>query len=256
MSARRLVCAIALACALAAGGSLARPEGTGSLPYGPGERLDFRLRWQFLVGGAASMSIVALPGDSLWRMTTVARSTGLLDALYPVRDTLATTVDPEMLWPVRFEKHQNEGWFHRDSVYIFDQRRGLVHRRGKPSIATALPVHDTLSLLYRVRAQSLDVGQTADATVYEGGKLYPVQMRVLRRETVTVPAGTFSCLVIEPRLPLQAEQKKKGRMLIWLTDDARRIPVLIHTSISAGRVSAELVSYQPPAGPVTSSSSP
>ena len=224
-------------------------------PFGPGEQMAYQLRWKFVVGGTATIDVIADSASSgaaaprptgMWQMRSLATSTGIVDLFYTVRDTLVSTVDPSTLWPIRFEKHQNEGWYHRDSTYVFDQDRFVIHRNGG-SVACSTNVHDILSVLFRTRAQRLEVGRKIDFTVYEGGRLYQAQVNVLRRDTVTVPAGTFPCLVAEPVLQSDAIFKQKGRLWIWFTDDSRRIPVLMRSAIPVGSIVAELTAYQPPA---------
>lgn len=226
---------------------------TAAAPFGPGELLVFDLKWQFVRGGVATMSIHPVPGDtSLWQIRTRARSVGVLDVFYTVRDTLSSTIRRSTLLPVRYEKLQHEGWYHRDSTYVFDQDRNTVARfsRGRHVGVLSLPgeVHDILSSLYRVRSSPLSVGSHMSVRVYEGGKLYNARVNVLRREQVTVPAGTFSCVVVEPILQSEAIFVQKGRLWIWLTDDARRLPVLMESAIPVGTIRAELVSFLPGSG--------
>jgi len=208
--------------------------------------LTFDLKWQFITAGTATMGVVADRTDSTaWHIQAFARSTGLIDFFYTVRDSLVATLDSRTLLPTRFEKRQHEGWYHRDSVYLFDQERRIIHRK-TGAFACSVKVHDMLSALYRVRASPLVVGRNVTLTVYEGGKLYTAAVNVLRRETVTVPAGTFRCVVVEPILQSEAIFVQKGRIWIWLSDDARRIPVLMRSAIPVGKITAELVSYQSP----------
>lgn len=199
------------------------------------------------------MSTRPVPGDtSRLQIRTHASSIGFVDVFYTVRDTLVSTVRAATLLPVRFDKRQREGWFKRDSTYVFDQERQTIARssgaRQVGSLRVPGDVHDILSALYRVRASTLTIGSRVTVTVYEGGKLYTARVNVLRRERVTVPAGSFSCLVVEPVLQSEAIFVQKGRLWIWLTDDARRIPVLMESAIPIGTIRAELTSYQPPSG--------
>lgn len=225
-------------------------SGAQASPFGPGELLVFDLKWKFVTGGVATMSVHPVPGDtSLWQIRTRARSVGVVDVFYTVRDTLSSTIRKSTLLPVRYEKFQHEGWFHRDSTYVFDQEAGTVTRSSRGRTVGELRlnqnVHDILSSLYRVRTSPLMVGSFVPVTVYEGGKLYTARVNVLRRERVTVPAGTFSCIVVEPILQSEAIFVQKGRLWIWLTDDARRIPVLMESAIPVGKIRAELTSYRP-----------
>lgn len=215
-------------------------------PFAPGEVLTFDLKWQFISAGTATMSVLNdSTAEDGWRIEALAWSTGIVDFFYTVRDTIRSIVDRRTLLPRRFEKRQHEGWYHRDSVYTFDQERRIIYRKSG-TYACSVEVYDILSSLYRLRASPLAVGGSAVVTVYADGKLYTARVKVLRRETVTVAAGTFSCLAVEPILQSEAIFVQKGRLWIWLTDDERRIPVLMQSAIPVGRIVAELVSYQPP----------
>jgi hypothetical protein len=66
-------------------------------------------------------------------------------------------------------------------------------------------------------------------------------IRVLRRETVRTPAGAFHCVVVEPGMREEGIFIQKGRKLqIWLTDDERKVPVLMRVEVFFGHVTAEL----------------
>ena len=226
-----------------------------SPPFGPGEVLSYNLKWTVIKGGEARMSVVAnADADSLWEVHSLAWSTGIVDVFYTVRDTIISTIDRGTLLPTRFVKKQHEGKYHRDSTYVFDQAAGIIYRNGG-SFACSLQVHDILSVLYRVRTYPLAVEQSYEATVYEGGKLYTAAINVLREEQVTVPAGTFDCVVAEPILQSEAIFKQKGRLWIWFTNDDRRIPVLMSSEVPVGAITAELYSYQPPVWADTTDSS-
>ena len=70
-------------------------------------------------------------------------------------------------------------------------------------------------------------------------------MKVLGREVVETPAGKFKCVVIEPKLKAGGIFKNKGRLVIWLTDDERRMPVLMKSKVAIGSISATLVEAKP-----------
>jgi len=222
------------------------PRPSKPYPFAPGEVLTFELKWQFISAGTATMRVLDDSSASdRWHIQARAWSTGIVDFFYSVRDTILSTIDSRTLLPTRFEKRQHEGWYHRDSVYEFDQDRRIV-RRQSGAYQCPVQVYDILSSLYRVRASPLAVGRDTLVNVYADGKLYRARVNVLRRETVSVPAGTFSCLVIEPILQSEAIFVQKGRLWIWLTDDERRLPVRMQSAIPVGKIVAELIWYQPP----------
>ena len=61
------------------------------------------------------------------------------------------------------------------------------------------------------------------------------------RERIETPAGTFDCVGIEPVLKAGGIFKSSGRLVIWVTDDERRMPVLMKSKVAIGSVSVVLV---------------
>jgi hypothetical protein len=50
--------------------------------------------------------------------------------------------------------------------------------------------------------------------------------------------------VVEPILRGPGVFTQKGRLTVWLTDDARRMPVLMKSKVVIGHVAAVLKSYK------------
>ena len=63
------------------------------------------------------------------------------------------------------------------------------------------------------------------------------------RETIKVEAGTFKCIIVEPLAKEGGLFKSDGRVLIWLSDDDRKIPVKITTKVLIGSIGSELREY-------------
>ena len=103
---------------------------------------------------------------------------------------------------------------------------------------------DILSAMYYVRTLPLEVGQNIAVANHTDGKNYPLIIKVLRRERVTVDAGTFDCIVVEPILRGPAIFQQKGRLTVWLTDDRYKIPVLMKSKVVIGAVAAVLKEYR------------
>jgi hypothetical protein len=71
-------------------------------------------------------------------------------------------------------------------------------------------------------------------------KSQPLEVRVLGRDRVSTAGGVFNCVVIEPVLKAGGIFKNKGRLVIWLTDDERRMPVMMKSKVAIGSISVVL----------------
>jgi hypothetical protein len=78
-------------------------------------------------------------------------------------------------------------------------------------------------------------------------KSLPLEVKIIGRERVETPAGTFNCVAIEPRLKAGGIFKNKGRLVIWITDDERRMPVLMKSQVAVGSISVVLQEFRTPA---------
>ena len=70
-------------------------------------------------------------------------------------------------------------------------------------------------------------------------------IRVVRRETVEVPAGRFTCVVVQPVIKTPGIFSENGRAEVWLTDDAQHVVVQIKSKLSFGSINLYLRSYTP-----------
>jgi hypothetical protein len=165
-----------------------------------------------------------------------------------VRDLNESWVDAMTLSSLGYSKKLREGKFFRDEWVAYDSpnRRfssRTVNRDSTFSVTSGtIPaaVQDILSSLYYVRSQPLEPGSSVvlDVNTKEN---WPLVVRVVRRETVRTPAGTFKTVLVEPGIREEGIFIQKGKNLqIWLTDDARRVPVLMKVEVFFGHVTARL----------------
>ena len=148
----------------------------------------------------------------------------------------------------RMEKKQHEGGYRDERTVEFDHRAGLATTIQKDRRdTTKIPpfVVDVLSAVYFVRTQKLAPGDSVLFDNYDNGKIYPLKHKVHRRERIKTPAGRFECVVVEPFLQTPAFFQQKGRVIVHMTADARKIPVLITSQLylkgfDLGTIVAEL----------------
>ena len=105
------------------------------------------------------------------------------------------------------------------------------------------PVQDILSSLYFTRTQKLETGKDIILDV-NTQKNWPLVIKVYKKERVKTPAGEFECYVVEPKIREEGIFVAKGKkLMIWLTADEERIPVLMKAEVFIGHVSARLVRH-------------
>jgi hypothetical protein len=216
------------------------------VPFGAGEKLVFSVQYGLVTAGEATLEVrnlAAIGGRPAYRIISDARTNDFFSKFFSVRDRYESYMDTTALHSLRYEKHVREGKFKRDDAVDFDQ---AGHRAVYKNKTVPIPprTQDVLSALYYVRTLPLEVGQAISIANHTDGKNYPLIVKVLGREHVKVDAGEFDCIIVEPILRGPGVFNQQGRLTVWLTDDRRRIPVLMKSKVVIGHVAAILKSYE------------
>jgi hypothetical protein len=104
--------------------------------------------------------------------------------------------------------------------------------------------HSIMSAFYYVRTMPLTVGDTSRFSAVSGKKRYELKVLVHGRESLKTSIGTVNTVKVEPVLDGDGIFNSKGRIFIWLTDDDRRIPVLMQCEIALGSIKAKLIKVE------------
>ncbi len=217
-----------------------------NVAFGVGELLSFDINYGFINAGTATMEVgklIEYESRPCYQITSRANSNKFFSSFYKVEDRIETIVDAVGIFPWRFEKHLREGGYKADRLSVFDQKNRRVID-GKDTTAVEPYCQDALSVLYLIRTAKLTVGESVFAHNFVDGKKVNLEVKVLKKEKVTVGAGTFDCLVVEPLTSSVGVFKNEGTLKVWLTDDRLRLPVLMKSKILVGSISAELTQYQ------------
>lgn len=217
------------------------------VPWKLGEYFQFSIDWNGLNGGSSLMqvqNIQTVDGRRCYRVVTKAESNSFVSRFYKVRDRAESSVDAESLFSRRFVKRLREGGYKKDIDVRFDHETGKARYSNGKEYDVAAGIHDVLSAFYYVRTKPLPDGATLIVPTHDNEKSYEMEVQVLRREKAEVPAGKFSCVVVEPKLKSEGIFKSKGSILVWLTDDDRRIPVMVKSKVPVGSISVRLTDYR------------
>jgi hypothetical protein len=206
-----------------------------------GETLDYNLTWLKITGGTARMTIQT-HGDDSFRITSIARSSPSFSRIFKVRDEIETTVARNDFSTTRYVKRLDEEGDKIEEVTVIADGVATRTRKKVKTVRVPRPVYDPISVIYLLRTRDLTPGRVYDFELIADGKLYTVHARVVRREKVQTPAGTFDCVRVEPQM-LSGGQERQERLFLWYTDDERKIPVRVRTEVKFGAVTATLRGY-------------
>ncbi len=246
--------ALWLALAIPSALSLGSPA---PFPFARGETLTYNVTWSIFPAGQVVAKVEQgepqSPQNFVVQATAV--STGFVSLLYKVQDVYRSVFNARTLCSQRISKTINEGRRHKITHIVFDASRHLALLRERnlnnpqdpvSHKAEAIPacVEDVVSAFYYLRAQPLQVGKKIQLAINDGSKTKLVTANVQGIEPVTTPLGTFQAFRVEPTV-FGDLYKRKGHMVIWLSQDPRHLPLRIRATISVGAITGTLSAYTP-----------
>ena len=215
------------------------------VPFGVGERAEYQVKFGPLSVGSGSMEVHAIDsvrGREVWHTIFRIRG-GTLG--YRVNDRLESWTDTRTLASLRHWQELSEGSRERERRFeIYPERGFYVEGEREPQPTVEAPLDDG-SFLYFVRTIPLEVGKEYVFDRYFRPDRNPVRIQVLRRERISVPAGTFETIVIRPIIKTRGVFSENGRAEIWLTDDSTRLMVQMKSHLKIGSINLYLRSYRP-----------
>jgi hypothetical protein len=194
-------------------------------PFAVGEQLDYMVAVGGAKVGTGQMKLIGVE-DVRGEATYHARFSvegGFL--MFKVNDVLESWFDTETLSSRRFIQNIHEVSYKKNRYYDIYPERGVLHQKGYDEMPTVKQPLDDASFLYFVRTVPLEVGKTYTFNRYFRPDRNPVVVKVLRKETVEVPAGKFNTVVIQPLIKSQGIFAEGGEAQMWLTDDDRHMMV-------------------------------
>ncbi|MBF0329035.1 MAG: DUF3108 domain-containing protein [Nitrospirae bacterium] len=216
------------------------------------ESLKLDLTWTGIKAGEAVMEVKD-NGDTV-QLVSKANSANWVSKFYHVEDVVTSTLkktDPKDsgINFIGLTSHYRikviEGKNRKDREMLFDQKgKKVTYTNHLEKEKLDFPLNnitfDALASFYYVRTLPLEVGKTIFVEVFDNKKLYSIEVQVLKKETIETDLGKFKTILIKPVMKSEGIFYRKGDILIWLTDDEKRLPVLVKTKVLIGSVKATL----------------
>lgn len=219
--------------------------------FNVGEKLTYRLSWQFIVAGQATLEVLPdeeIDGRKIRNFRMKARTRKTLDHLFKVRDTLTSQAEYDVRRSLGYTKIQREGKTKRNVSVVFDWEKQTAHYTETISGShRTIPVPentlDPLSAFYFIRNQTFDVGSIIKGPMTDGKRCKNAEIRVVARKRIKVDGKKYDTFKLVPNLKDIGgvfEKSKHAKTEIWCTADHRHIPVLMKSKVAVGSFKAEL----------------
>lgn len=211
-------------------------------PFNVGEKFDYTAKLGFLTLGSASIQVAQIDTVRghpafLFRFTLDASA-----PLFKINSSLESWTSIEKFETLRFrqDSKENSRRYLRDYDVFSDSGYYRQHQATATTPTTQEPLDDA-SILYFVRMTPLTVGQTYTLKRHFKPEINPIVINVLKKEELELPDGTkVQCLVLNPVVGNDGLFGKRTDARLWITDDARKVPVQIKSRQPFGPITLRL----------------
>ena len=243
----------------------AEPPPPGVAPFAVGEQARYAVQWLNgpldLTAGQITLSVVAPEARDAgaggevpaWVFDVAMETAPWVSRFFEARDRFRTAADAQ-LRPLLHQRELREGSRSVDRAYACDHAGRRVSTGDSPATArqsgaVTLPLppgaRDAVTALWYVRTMPLAPGYSLAMPLNEAGRNLALTVGVPARETITIDGAAVSALRVEPRFSARVQRRQAIAATLWLSDDARRVPLMVEVEAGFGRVRLKLVDYRP-----------
>ena len=229
----------------AAAVSQVKPPGP-NYHFPAGQSYVYTVEWKLINAGVATLRMDTT--GKAHKVTATGNSVGVVNMLYTVRDRLESSFDSDTFCSHAYSKHTEEAFRKRDEQVRFDYGRKKAVKDTKDlrnnqsqHLENEIPgcVTDVISGFYYLSSLPLEPNATYQFPLSDGAPTVEVRAHVEGKETVKTKAGTFSTIRVLAEA-ISGSLKGRGRLWIWYSDDAARIPVQMRAKLKWGNLSFNL----------------
>ena len=237
----------------------------------PGEILTYDICWGFITAGHGMLEVSPKTnhnGTPAWQVVMTANTTSFMDKIYKIRDRYEAWITADLSHSLEYNQQQHEGDSIRDMHVVFDTEKleacRILNQNAEKPVKIQPGTFDPLASLFFFRSQTFKVGDLINIPVSDGKFSVMGTAKIIAEEKVATDAGEFDTYKVEPDTKDLAgvfKKSKGAKLFIWVTKDARHLPVKISSKVFIGSFTAELASIKregdnPSAIPVLSEASP
>jgi len=242
------------------------PPPPGAIPFVPGEAMAYRVEWAGPAGtvtaGQINLTVEAL-GDALvkdgpaydasahsapaYRFTIAARTAPWIARFYDADDRFITDATADLM-PVRHGRQLREGRRSIDEAVRFDRDRRIVVSEGaggRPPLRLWPGARDPIAAFFYLRTLPLAPGTRVQLPVNDNGRNLILDVQVAGVERIRAEGREQEALRVTPVLRQRIERRQPLDITVWLSHDARRIPLIADVRAGFGTLHLELERYSP-----------
>lgn len=218
-----------------------------AVPFQVGEKVVLKVRYGLLTAGDITLEVKAqepFRGRDSHHFLLTAETKGTFSKFYKMADEIHSYVDTESFATLRYEKDLEEGDYRAHKIIDYDPDSGLAFY---PDSVLEIPkgALDPLAVFYYVRlVDSLRVGDTLEVPYHVDKRSQMLKLPITKEKKLKTIWGKISCLLVEQNVEGDNIFGTKGGFRLWITNDARKIPVRMEIKVPFGTLRGKIKEYQ------------
>jgi hypothetical protein len=213
------------------------------------EKLTYRIEWRMVTAGTATVQETRGAGPG-WDLNLNLQSAGLVSRLYKVLDTYRATTG-ERFCGASAVLDAQEGKKHTLTHLNFNNARKKVEYTERDLIKnttirkeldTPPCAREILGALTSLRLAPPEPGKPLSMPITDGKKMAFVKVEAQGKEALKINGKSYSTIRYEAFLFDNVLYKRKGRLFVWMADDAGHLPVQlqVHLGFPVGNITVQL----------------
>lgn len=224
-----------------------------------GEEITYKLYYNLGIMWLSAGEVTFKVNDmgSQYHVAVAGRTYKSYEWFFKVRDYYDTYIDKNSLLPKTAIRNVREGKYRLYDEITFDQENKKASSlRGKTKdVATKKNynlgecMHDMLSVIYYSRNidfESYKEGEEFPVKIFMDKEVWPLNVKYKGKQSrkKVKGKGKFNTIKFSPQVVSGRVFKEGEEMMVYVSDDKNRIPLLIESPVSVGSVKAVLKNYK------------
>jgi Protein of unknown function (DUF3108) len=215
-------------------------------PFAVGERLSYDVSWaDLLTAGELILEVeerLKVDGVDAFHVSAIAQSVGLGALVYKVNDRYDSFINTASLLPFRAQKDSRRGKRHKTTSIEIDQDRKMATLTAGSKLKLPSDTYDMAGLMYAFRTMNLKDREPKTFMLLEDDKLYTISAQPDGSEKIETRVGRFDAVRLAVRVIEQGKANDRYKLRVYLTNDTRRVPILVTADPRWGQIHVEITS--------------
>ena len=230
-------------------------------PLWVGETIWMDVSWLKTRAGEFQLEVLpfkSINGKKVYNIRGTARNADFFSFIYKAVDTVESFVDFDGWFPYKFTLVGDETRWKRNYIELYDhaskkQYVHVINQRVKTGevdeekgYKDLTPLsQDSISALYYVRTQNLEIGNVIKFPMTTNGRVWDTEIHVVNREEIDTKMGKMKAIKTKILTYFNGNLEQKGDAFMWFSDDARRYPLKFEAKVKIGWVAGTAKKIEP-----------